>query len=231
MVGKQWDCETTKGDKDIIGQRIKASFDLVHSSLSPVSQGYNNTLPQTSSTFLSIHLPSTYPHHQRNFSQLHPPLVFPIMCTFDRLIYLCGCHKGGAFTHCTPTPPARCPGVSTRNVHEDREYNLHTAGPTELDSFCDVHAPFCALMEVAAAAREAHQAALEHRRANEVLEQRVIAAQRAMEDRAVEARPRIEDAVRGVVEAQWEAREAVMEAVDASQALAEVMVRKGRVTR
>lgn len=82
-----------------------------------------------------------------------------------------------------------------------------------------------------AAAREAHRAALEHRRANEVLEQRVIAAQRAMEDRAVEARPRIEDAVRGVVEAQWEAREAVMEAVDASQALAEVMVRKGRVTR
>lgn len=83
-------------------------------------------------------------------------------------------------------------------------------------------------MEVEATAREAHRAALEHRRANAVLEQRVITAQRAMEDQAAEARPRIEDAVRGVAEAQWEARAAVIKVVEAIQALGEVMVRKGR---
>jgi len=153
------------------------------------------------------------------------------MCVFERLIYTCGCHKGGAFDNCLPIPPNRCPGVSIRNIHENREYNLHTCGPTEVDSFCRIHAPLCALMEVETAAREASRTAVELRRANSALEERLITASIAREYTAVEGRPTVEEATRAVAEAERVAEEAMRKAVEVSLVLSELMERKGRQMR
>lgn len=86
-------------------------------------------------------------------------------------------------------------------------------------------------MEVETAAREASRTAVELRRANSALEERLITASIAREYTAVEGRPTVEEATRAVAEAERVAEEAMRKAVEVSLVLSELMERKGRQMR